>query len=883
MTDAWTLDFGGDAQLIPAQMAPRDKRLNDRIERRVETEANRQQGVADGPYTPPAGYTVKPNEDHPELPPYVYDDSGMIADTQSLRKNYGEVERLYRQRPTPEQLRDINRWRGALGMPGTTHEELIGQPAKPQAPSAPVAPSMPDAAPDAWSQDFGAATPPKAAAPIVAPKAADPNAEPDAKTWIGRRIQDVRGKQDPRYAGIPNIARVLQDEGGHQIAPEVWAWGTGASDKDMAGVYGPMLGNRLMRQEMDANGYPVVVYKGKDGSEQKAYVNSPGIDMQDVARGAYGAIPYAVGGLAANAMLKGAPLLGRMGGQGIAQAGASLAQDAAGVATGVSELDLKQSAVKAGLSAGFGAAGEAAGAAGNALMRKLSVEPSLFENGALTAKGIKAAQDAGIDPTLLTGQSAQDFAKAFARSGNAGGAFTEATSKEFKIPRTLGELNGDKNQLLREQQYRGGTYGNTAQERIKEFDTKQSDAIKNALTGEIAPGKPGIAGQIAPARAGEALKRADMGANIKANTTATQDAAKEKVREAWSKVQRVDATPEALAELDGTIRSGVKDIMIDADVTPMAAKMSRALDEFKAGKAPSKAAEILPDNTIGDVGNFRKRLLSIYQSAEKPEDKRAARAIYDAYNDWIPIAAEKAGDPGTAIAMRTARGISREVHEAFEAGRNDAGGRIMQNILKKTDYPEGIITELFSAPGKSEIRNGSTSAISSLFKAYDKYLPAEAAQTAKNDIRLAYLDRMVNMKTGEKMTPGKLQTALKTARNNQASLYNFLFDEGERRTLARLEQAMSGIEKKNPNTSWSAIGAGALMRDIGSAIYTMIGGNSATKKIIANGLYNRAEKTLGGFAASKATGGGMGAQVPSLPAPSYGWAGGAYGSRTDNR
>ena len=29
---------------------------------------------------------------------------------------------------------------------------------------------------------------------------------------------------------------------------------------------------------------------------------------------------------------------------------------------------------------------------------------------------------------------------------------------------------------------------------------------------------------------------------------------------------------------------------------------------------------------------------------------------------------------------------------------------------------------------------------------------------------------------------------------------------------------MEGIEKKNPNSSWSAIGAGAMMRDIGKAL-----------------------------------------------------------------
>lgn len=805
---------------------------------------------------------------------------GLVDRTYSYRDNPGLESRT----PIDADLKAFAKKYPDIGKEGFWEPKArppsaVPAPAGAEAPQ--TAPAAPAPSGGAWDKDFGRVE----AAPAAPPpqKVADPNAEPDAPTWLGRRIQDVRGKQDPRYAKIPNIARVLQDEGEHSLGGELASWTLGASDKDMAKTYQAMLGRRYVGTEQDANGYPIIVYKGKDGSEQRAYVNTPGLDAQDVARGGYGSLPFMAAGKVATSLLKGAPLLGRMFGQAGAQGAASVAQDAAAAATGVSDIDVGNSAVKAALAAGFGAGGEALGAAAG-VYAKHQAAKRLAEGGRLTPEGVKAAKEAGIDPGQITGKLADEFAEAFARSGDAQGALKEITSKEWGIPRTVGELTGNKNQLLREQQYRGGTYGDTARTRVEQFDKRQSDAITNAIEGEIKPGKPGLYGQVAPARAGEKLNKGDIGGNIRANTEAAYEAAKESEKQAWSKVGRVDATEEALAELPNAVAAKTRDVLIDEAVTPMAAKMAKRMDDFMAGKSPAKAADILSNTPAGDVNTMRKRLLAMYQNAATSEDKRAARALYEAYNDWIPVAAERAGDFETATAMRIARGISREVHEAFDGQAGTPAARIMAQILRKADSPELIVNEMLSAPGKSELRSGSRQVTEMLFKAYDKYLSPEAAEVAKGDIRLAFLHRALNMKTGEVMTPGKMQTALKTMRENQASLYNYLFAEPQRKSLLNLERAMEGIEKKNPNTSWSAIGAGAMMRDLGKALYTFVGGNSVTGKIIGTGLYNRVEKTLGGVRASQATGNGMGAQLPALPAPSYGGFGGAYGaSRSDSK
>ncbi|MBF9645462.1 hypothetical protein, partial [Streptococcus pseudopneumoniae] len=72
---------------------------------------------------------------------------------------------------------------------------------------------------------------------------------------------------------------------------EMWGWLTGANDQEQARVFKGILGNRFVKTEQDANGYPVVVYKGQDGQEQRAYVNKPGLDAQDVLRDVVGIAP----------------------------------------------------------------------------------------------------------------------------------------------------------------------------------------------------------------------------------------------------------------------------------------------------------------------------------------------------------------------------------------------------------------------------------------------------------------------------------------------------------------------------------------------------------------------------------------------------------------
>ena len=95
----------------------------------------------------------------------------------------------------------------------------------------------------------------------------------------------VVGKHDPKFKGLPGIenASGIIDPGAEMAA---------VSDAAYHDVYKKNLGDRYLGTETDANGYQVITFRGDDGKPQKAYVNRPGLDWQDVNRGISSAVPY---------------------------------------------------------------------------------------------------------------------------------------------------------------------------------------------------------------------------------------------------------------------------------------------------------------------------------------------------------------------------------------------------------------------------------------------------------------------------------------------------------------------------------------------------------------------------------------------------------------
>ncbi len=660
----------------------------------------------------------------------------------------------------------------------------------------------------------------------------------------------------------------------------------GQSDESLAKLIGEQLGPRFRGIERDANGYPIISYVDQSGKPARAYVNRPGLDMQDVSRGVASAVPYVIGGGAVNALVRGAGIVPRMLAQGGAQAGIAAGTDLTAARTGVADLEPFSTAVKATAAGAFGMGGEAAGAAAGVLWRKFVTEPGLFNRstGQLTPKGAQAAQEAGLDPAQLSSELQRQFAQTMARTGSASRASRSVTSAEFQIPRTMGELTDDMPTLLREQHLRGGNYGDQAAQQIQTFDRSQKDAIANALIGDISRPSgltaPGIAQRIAPARTPSDYGKNELGTAIRQNTESARNAASATEDAAWQQVPRnIKPQDESLPLLQQRLNEAVGEFDIMPDGA--AARMIKQVGGFVRQEAPAKIDDVLTSSPVGDVGKMRKMLTNTLKDAQTPSDRMAAGAVYDAFNAWAREAAEQGllqgADAAGMAAMATARGISRQIHEVFDGQRGTAGARILADVLKKADSAEGVVNALFTGP-TAQIKNGTMSALQNLKTAYDRYLAPEAAKAAWDDIRLAYFLRMVQDKGGKTVEVQQLQSNIKQALGTQESVARLLYTPEEIGLLRRFLAATAGIERKNPNKPWSGVAAGGIIRDMTNSLITALGFNSVFVRMGANALGGAyMKRAYGPAAAARATS----PTLPALPPPSFAGPGAALGARSD--
>lgn len=660
--------------------------------------------------------------------------------------------------------------------------------------------------------------------------APDPNATPDAPTFIGRRIQDIQGKQDQRFKDLGTVFDQFPNE---LRGPTAEAATFGADDAAMGDIIQKNLGDKFIRREKDANGYDIFVTRGPDGQEQRGYVNKPGLDLQDVARAGYGSLPYLAIGGATGAALKGAGIGLRALGQFAANAGTSIAGDVANRTQG-SEQGIDPT--KAAIVGGVGAIAEPIASAAGALWRKFVTIPGLIDKttGQLTQKGIDAARQAGIDPTDITPDFAQSFAKSLATSGDPAQAATQAGLDRFGIPATKGQITKDPYLLTQEEGMRRRLYGESAQDTMRGFDQKQQDAIRTAALGQdpsnpIPPAgtsapKQGIGDQINPDRqpGGSAYDRmpSTLGTSVQDTLQTARQTAKSAESALWDdNVKNLAATPQALANLTPHMETALAN---ETAFTPTGEAMAKEIGSFVKGELPVNEAGGIKLKPIQSVDQMRRRLGALVGSAEDGADKRQAGMIYDAFNDWIGESADKAllaGDPAAAMQLVKARGFTREVRDIFNPmtadGKISPAGQRLSKILDttKADSGEAVIDALLGSQGSRSVSPGTLGALQNIKKALDRFATPEQAAQAWNDIRLAHWTRLVTGRNGEMLGATAILNNLKSAIQSQNGLMQTLYTPLELRQMREFAKALEAVSFKPPNASGSGYSAAQFAKE----------------------------------------------------------------------
>lgn len=701
-------------------------------------------------------------------------------------------------------------------------------------------PPRPQAKPlDGLDLLFGAEDAPQQPAPQPAPasqqgppQAAEPSFLQAPITSI---VRAIRGRQDPAYKDVPEYIATGDANGLRLGAAKL----LGSGDEAYGDIIARDIGDKLVRREKDANGYEVMVYLDAQGNEKKAYVNSPGLGGEDVNRLLAGAVPYVAGGGAVNALAKGFGGLVRAGLQAGVAGGTSVATNVAEGGLG-SEQGIDKT--RAGFTAAGGALGEAAASGVNAFARHRLARSLVNKDGTLTAKGIEAAKAAGVSPDDIEGEIARTFAQTYAKSPDAARAGIYAATAEFGIPVTAGQRSKSIPKLLDEKAMRYGGHGEKAREIITNFDRRQRDAIERAVLGatEVGPdGKPvptGIGTKLQPNRANP--KPEDLGQGVREGVRSARSGERAVEKVAWEKVSDLVAKPGAFDDLPDAIAGQLGTLRPSQEVTPTAWKMAQELDAYMTGKGVTEGApSVLKQAPIRTVDEMRRALGSMVTGAANATDRRAAKAVYDGFNDWIDTAAGKAmlsGPPEAAAALRTARAVSKEIKGILapkaSGGKPSAGARILES-LDDVDSAEGILNRLLGSG--TAPKDGTVTALKSLKTLLVDRPAARGAKNAArlneawNDVRLAYWLRTVTDKKGDVLATAEgLKNAVERAFQNQKSVLRVLYSPAELREMQRLKRALDTAAWKDPNASGSATAGLTYMRQLITTIADAVGFNS---------------------------------------------------------
>lgn len=737
--------------------------------------------------------------------------------------------------------------------------------------------------------------------------------KPQGGGIIANTIQAIKGKRDPKFADVP--AFDIDRAGAGVIASTAGATLSGANDAAYADIIQESLGNRFLGRTKDANGYEIIDYIDTNGERRRGYVNQPGLDMGDVQRAIGGGLAYLGAGRILGGLFKGAPIGFKALAQGGGAAGTSIGQDIASSAMGSKQGVDPSKALWAGVGAGafealpsraiapvLGAVGGfamsdtgegvegatiggAAGATAAALARRLfGMNPGqYYQNGKLTPAGEAAATKAGLDPAQLSQELAKNFAEGYAKTRNASLAAVDASSRASGtgVRLTKGVRDKDYQQMVLEDQMRAGIKGPQAKSVIDDFDRLQQRDIEQAVRGD-----PATLGGVAPTLnknwAGRSTQ--ELGDSIRGGVQAARNEARALERKAWEDVKPFQAPEEALAMLPGEVSSGLQSLGIPVNQnTPTALKMVDFLREFRAGKAPQAADEFLPNMAGMNVDQARRILRSMKDDAATATDKAAAGKIYESYNSWIGRAAD-AGHfpPDVAGAMRAGRQISAEVKGVFEprqgAMLTPAGKRIGE-VIKGAETPEAVVSALFGSGGtSSQLPKGTVEALGNIKQGLAKYAPETGRQTW-DDIRLAYWQRITSDASGALLSPGKLATSIKQAREKHGTAWDTLFSPQEQRMIAdvmkNVEAASYRPSNFRTNSSGSGFAGAVMLKEVVGKVWKALATNpaiSATAGVavrpVAAGWYKAK--------ADRATGQGIKEIIPSL-----GGYGGAAGSAAE--
>jgi len=228
------------------------------------------------------------------------------------------------------------------------------------------------------------------------------------------------------------------------------------------------------------------------------------------------------------------------------------------------------------------------------------------------------------------------------------------------------------------------------------------------------------------------------------------------------------------------------------------------IDDFSEGKMTLPPYKVLGESKkappVPTIRDIQKRLLSEYMGASDATDARAAKAVYNGFNDWIADIAERGAvnDPDGAAALWVMRAFTREKKSLFNP--DGPAGNILESVLSKNNTPEDVLGALLGRGGPSTTPpKGAVEALNNI-----KTTLGRSGQDTWDDIRLANWVKITQNNQGTTLSPLMLKKNIDAAFVNQKTLLDTLYTPEEQKTMRLLSKALDDVISVDPNPSGTA-------------------------------------------------------------------------------
>lgn len=435
----------------------------------------------------------------------------------------------------------------------------------------------------------------------------------------------------------------------------------------------------------DESGNVIVQFPQGAGGGKRVFVNPPGFDRTDVTATAAELVkffPAAKVAAGAGSVLGG--VVKSFGGEAATSAGTDVIAGQLGSEQGID--------VGRAVASGGGAAlADFLTPKVIRFFRRVANTRKFYDAkaGVLTAQGQRAAEAAGVDPSIIDASLGRDFAENLAQGASPQIAIGASLGKKFNVPLTRGQLSQDVDQFAEEEILRNVQPTSPL---MRDPDAAQAAAASSARTDvQEKVGGVGIGREV------------DAAETASKEITEQRNALVDSIDEAFEFARGKSAafTGESVRDLSKAAAIVARDFPIDNALTPASFKILRQIARLskRVKSAKKRGANV----QFAFFEQTRKRINNSINTIPQsnPADKALAVRLKEQYDGFLDDAFDNAlfaGDLDVLDSFKKARRLRFELTERFgKRNANDEAGRIVDKIIQTDATPQQIVNHVFGS------------------------------------------------------------------------------------------------------------------------------------------------------------------------------------------